>query len=63
MNHALNITLSWKCKSKPQNYTDDFLKLILLLFVWPSSFAGSRHFASQQEESVLLFRGGTGGFG
>ena len=58
-NHALNIALSWKCKSKLQNYTDDFLKLILLLFVWPSSFAGSRHFASQQEDSVLLLRGGT----
>lgn len=43
-NQALNIALSWKCKSKLQNYTNDFLKLILLLFVWPSSFAGSRHF-------------------
>ena len=53
-NHALNIALSWKCKSKLQNYTDDFLKLILLLFVWPSSFAGSRHFASQQGQCFTL---------
>lgn len=53
--HCLIWSREWK--SKLQNYTDDFLKLIVLLFVWPSSFAGSRHFCLATRRQCFTLTG------